>query len=882
MNWWQRVVRGRTQNRDLDLDLDEEIRAHLSMAAQDRVARGESPEDAAYAVRREFGNELLIKEVTRGMWGGGAIERAAQDLKYVFRQIRRNPGFTAIAVLTLALGLGAITAMFSIVNGVLLEPMKYRDPDRLYVADTVVAPRFKAVGRWPVNARHFHEWRKSGTSWEQIALLDGMSPTLTGTGEPERLSGLAVSYNFFRTLGVEPALGRDFLPEEELPGTSHVVILADSFWRTRFASDPSVLGRTIILDGEPNVVIGIMPPAFRIPWDRALDTAVIFRPLGFDVSQEKPSGSYNFPSLIRLKPGVRPQQAIDEMNALIADLVRQFHIESKPGLTPLQDQVTAGVHSSLWLLLGIVGAVLLIVCVNIGNLILVRTSSRYREAGVRMALGASRGQLFGMVVKEAIALVAIGGGLGLGLAYAGLRAFVAAAPVSLPRLDEVRMDWRVFGFSLAAMLLSTLICGLVPALRLSRVAPLESLKAGSVNATEAGRRLRIREVMVSVEVALSTVLLIVSALLMVSFVRVLHADKGFDVAFVISQDFRLTNSTYTSQRRAQFVREAIAQLEAIPGVDAASATNQAPLRGTRSVCGLRDPDHLADPAHPEAAANFAGLANYIFVAPEYWKTMGIPIRDGRALEPSDKDRRVAIVSERVARTLWHGQNPIGKHVAGCASILPVTMEVIGVAGEARASAEEDPALTVYQPYWDIPMGGGSFLLRTRSDPAAVIGAVHKILRSLDPQLPLAPAQKMQQVLEESVSGRRFEMYLTDAFAAVALALASLGIYGIVSFAVARRTPEIGIRVALGARPSQLVAMVIREGMAPVVAGLAAGLGCALLIGRLLASQLFGISPSDPLTFAIVAVILIGVAACACWIPARRALRIDPITALRFE
>lgn len=878
MNWWQWVTRRRTQDRDLD----EEIRVHLSMAAQDRVARGESPEDAADAVRREFGNQLLVKEVTRGMWGGGAIERAVQDLKYVFRQMRRNPGFTAIAVLTLAVGLGAITAMFSIVNGVLLEPMKYRDPGRLYSANTIVAPRFKAIGRWPVNARHFHEWRAHGTSWEQIALIDGFSPTLTGVGEPERLPGLVVSYNFFRTLGVEPALGRDFLPEEELPGRSRVVILADSFWRTRFASDPSVLGRTIILDGEANVVIGIMPPTLRLPWGRTLDTAVVFRPLGFDVSQAKASGMYNFRSLMRLKPGVQPQQAIDEMNALIADLVRQFHIESKPGLTPLQDQVTAGVHSSLWLLLGIVGAVLLIVCVNIGNLILVRTSSRYREAGVRMALGASRGQLFAIVFKEAIALVAIGGGLGLGLAYAGLQAFVAAAPVSLPRLDEVRMDWRVLAFSLAAMLLSTLICGLVPALRLSRVAPLESLKAGSANTTEAGRRLRIREAMVSVEVALSTVLLIVSGLLMVSFVRVLQADKGFDVAYVISQDFGLTNSTYTKERRAGFIQDALARLEAIPGVEAASVTNQAPLRGEASVCGLRDPDRLADPAHPEAAANFAGLANYVFVGPHYWKTMGIPLRSGRFLEQSDKSRRVAVVSERVARTLWRDENPIGGHVAGCASIQSTTLEVIGVVGEVRATAEQDPSLTVYQPYWDIPMGGGSFLLRTRSDPAAVIGAVHKVLHSLDSQLPLAPAQKMQQVLEESVSGRKFEMYLTNAFAAAALVLASLGIYGIVSFSVARRTPEIGIRVALGAQPRQLVAMVIREGMAPVVAGLVAGLSCALLIGRLLASQLFGISPRDPLTFSVVAVVLIGVAACACWIPARRALRIDPITALRFE
>ena len=388
--------------------------------------------------------------------------------------------------------------------------------------------------------------------------------------------------------------------------------------------------------------------------------------------------------------------------------------------------------------------------------------------------------------------------------------------------------------------------------------------------------------MVSVEVALSTVLLIVGGLLIVSFVRLVAADKGFDVAHVITQDFGLTNSKYTNERRTQFIEEALPQLQNIPGVEAVSVTNQAPLRGEASVCGLRDPDRPIDPAHPDAASNFAGLANWVFVGPEYWTAMGIPLKSGRFLEQSDEKRRVAVISERVARTLWPDESPIGRHVTSCGSVQTATLEVIGVVGETRATADQDPPLTVYQPYWDLSLGRGSFIVRTHSDPATVIGALHRVLRSLDSQLPLAPAQKMQQVLEESVSGRRFEMYLTDAFAAVALALASLGIYGIVSFAVARRTPEIGIRVALGARPRQLVAMVIREGMTPVVAGLAAGLGCALLVGRLLASQLFDISPRDPLTFSVVAVVLIGVAACACWIPARRALRIDPITALRFE
>jgi len=861
-----------------DAELNEEIRSHLEMAARDRIARGESVQDARLHARRELGNELLIKETTRDVWGWAAVERSFQDLKYAFRQMRRSPGFTLIAVLTLALGLGATTAMFSIVNGVLLTPLKLPEPDRLYMAQTIVAPRFKANTPWPVNARHFHEWRTHGQSWDQIALIDGLAVTLTGSGEPQPIHGLAVSHNFLKTLGIQPSIGRDFRPEEELPANSNVVILSDSFWRSRFAAAPSIVGQSILLDGVPNLVIGIMPE-LRLPNMR---NTMILRPLGFDVSQARAYGQYNYRSVVRLKPGVQPQTAIAEMNALIADLVRQFKIESKPGMTPVLDQATAGVRPALWLLLGTVGAVLLIVCVNVGNLMLLRTGGRLREAGVRMALGASRQRLFGLALTEAVVLVAIGGILGLFLADAGIRAFAASAPVSLPRLDEVRIDWRVLLFASAAMALSTVICGFVPAWRLSKTMPLDALKAGSANATELGRRLRLREAIVGLEVALSTLLLVVGGLLTVSFVRVITADKGFDVARVITQYFALTNSNYSKLESTKFIRNALPQLANLPGVEAASFTNQAPLRGQNTTCGLRDPDHLADPAHPDAASNFAGIANYQFVAPGFWKTMGIPVLNGRGIEDQDRDRRVAVISERVASTLWPDQSPIGRHVMTCGSNESAILEVVGVVGETRPTAEQEPPLTIYQPYWDVGMGGGSFVLRTEADPSTVTGALRKLLRSLDPDLPIAPAETMEQVLNEWEAPRRFEMYLAMAFAAAALVLASFGIYGVVSFTIARRTPEIGIRLALGAEPRQLVAMVLRQGLSPVVGGLAVGLIGALGIGRFLASQLFGVSPRDPLTISIVTMLLLVVAVGACLIPARRAIRVDPVRALRFE
>ena len=873
---WRRLF-GRRRMQD---DLEEEIRAHVAMAARERMDRGESAEEADKAVRREFGNELLIKEVTSDMWGWAAADRMARDLKYALRQMRRNPGFTAIAVLTLALGLGATTAMFSIVNGVLLEPLKYRDPGRLYVGLNIPPPELRIDGNIPVNARHFFEWRKGCQSCEQVAMAEGRGYTLTGMGEPVRLPGLRVSYNFFKTLGVEPARGRDFLPEEELPGRANEVLLTDALWKTRFASDPGIVGRVIQIDGSPNTVVGVMPPELTLPagnqWAVMFANPlppVIFRPLGMDVSQAAGAGMNNYVSVVRLRPGVRPQEAVSEMSALVARFADpEFVI--KPALLRLEDAMTRETRAGLWLLLATVGAVLLIVCLNVGNLMLVRTASRDREAGIRMALGASRGELFGLVVKEAAILAAGGAALGLLLAYAGLKAFVAAAPVNLPRIGEVHMDARVLLFGLAATTLATVLCGVVPAWRLARTEPQESLKLGAANSTSHGRKLRFREVMVTVEVALSTVLLIVGGLLMLSFFRLIGVDKGFEVAHVITQDTSLIGGKYGEDApRTRFIDEALRGLSAVPGVEAAGMTSQVPLRGETWIDSLRDTARPA-PLQPTPA-------NFRFVSADYWKAMGIPLIRGRSFEESDRKRKVAVLSERAARLLWPGEDPIGKHVH-LTSGDPDPGEVVGVVGEARATLEQTSPLTVYEPYWAIGVGGPSFVIRTRLDAATVMGSVRGVLRLLDSEVPLAQAKTMEQILDESVAARRFQMDLAAAFAAAALALASLGVCGVISFTVARRTPELGIRIALGARTAEVLRMVLRQGMAPVVVGVAAGILTALAMGRLLASQLYGVSARDPMVFATVAAVLMGIAVCACLAPARRAARIDPVTALRSE
>jgi predicted permease len=859
-------------------ELDEEIQAHLSMAVQDRISCGEGPAEAERNARRELGNETLIKEITREMWGWTAVERLQQDLRYAFRQMCRNPGFTAMAILSLALGLGAVTAMFSIVNGVLLEPLGFRDPARLYVARTIPPPEAHLTRDFPVNARQFHEWRAHCQACESVSLIQMDDLTLVGAGEPVKLPTFHVSSNFFATLGIHPAMGRDFLPGEE-SGLGQVV-LSDTLWRSRFAADPGILGRDIQLNGEPHTVIGVLPHDLALPrgdqWGGYFgpaDAPLIFEPLGFHPERQKPTGSLNYTSVIRLKPGVSPAHAIAELNSLLADFVRQYHITTKIALFPLLQQVTRRAQTALWLLLGAVAAVLLIVCVNVGNLMLVRTAGRYREAGVRLALGAGRTRLFSQVLKEALVLVAIGGSLGLLLSYAGLRAFTAAAPIDLPRLEEVQMDWRVLLFAFAATTFSTVACGLAPAWRLSRIQPLDSLKAVSSGHTEAGRKLHVREMLVSLEVALSAVLLTAASLLLVSFLRLTHVEKGFGIAHVITQDVSFLSPKYAHGGRDRVIRLMMDRLRQIPGVSAVGAASRLPLRGEDWISELRD---------SEARTQDDAIANFRFVTPDYWKAMEIPLQQGRFFNDGDWSRPVGVVSSRAARHLWPNQNPIGRHVQGIGPGKPA-LEVVGVVGEVPAGPlDQSWPMMVYEPYALISPVAMSFTVRTVGDPAALIRSMRAVLSAIDPEMALPAARTMNQILDASMATRRFEMRLILAFALMALLLAALGIYGVISFAVARRTPEIGIRVAMGAHPSQVLLMILRQGLRPVVWGLAFGLITALFAGRLLASELYEIRADDPFPIFAVAAALLLTALAACWAPARRATRVDPLRALRFE
>jgi predicted permease len=861
-------------------DLDSDIRDHIQRETQENIDRGMAPEEARYAALRKFGNVALAQEDARSVWGWTWLERLVRDQRYILRQMRRNLGYAAVSVLVLALGLAATTAMFSIVNSVLLVPLRFAQPDRLYAVVNLPPPRAQSTRYGHVNARHVYEWRTYCTSCEDVAMAESIGLTLTGAGEPERIPSFRVSFNFFRTLGVRPALGRDFLPEEELPGQFRQVILTDGIWRSRFAADPGIVGRPLEINRERYTVIGIMPPEFRLPvgdqWGpegtgQAAVQPLMFRPLGMDISQARGAGMNNYIAVVRLHPDAHLAQTSSELESLIAQHIKQFNIELKTALFPLQSTVTRRARAGLWLLLAMGIAVWLIVCVNVANLVLVRTAGRDREAGIRLALGSSRAELFRLVLNEALILVVIGSCVGLLLAHAAVRTFVAWAPADLPRLADIQMSSRTYLVAMAMAVCSTLLCGLLPAWRLTNRSPQVSLKEGSSTATAEGRKIRLRELMLAAEVMLSTVLLVVGGLLLMSFVNVMRVPKGFDIGHVITQDVSLSIATYRDADRIRFVDEALARLGAIPGVLSVGVTNQTPLRGETWICELWHPER------PEQRP--VGLANFRFVNPGYWSALGIPLRRGRFLDASDRNRPTAVVSERAAQMLWPGLDPVGKSVGGCNA---ESLEVVGIVGDVRAHVEREAPFTVYVPHWKNAMSRPSFVIRTDSEPTVIANRVRATLRSLDADVPISPAVTMEDVLDEAVATRRFQMNLVVAFAVVALFLASLGIYGVVSFTVAQTTPELGIRIALGAHPSAIMTMVVRRGLVPVVGGLTVGLAGAFLTSQLISSQLYGVVPNDVSTISMVAILLMVAAVCACWIPARRATRISPLRALRFE
>jgi putative ABC transport system permease protein len=809
------------------------------------------------------------------------------DLRYSIRTLAKNPAFSAIVIMILAIGIGANTAMFSIVDGILLRPLPFHEPERLFAVQEVV-PRFAHLApSLPVSAHHVREWRRDWTSAAQIAIFNSFTANLNAPdSEPERLNVGRATADLFPMLGVTPQLGRTFTKEEDSPGHDSVVLLTDDLWRRWFHADAAVIGKKILLDGAPFEVIGVLPRGLEIPRVSQLQalqfgnvTSDLWKPLAIREDQLGVLGDFNYACIARLKPGMSREQALDQLNAVQASIIERLSpekLELRAYLVPLQAQITGRSRQGLLLMLGAVGAVLLIVCVNIANLLLSRSAARRREFAVRTAIGASTARLIRQMLTESLVLAILGGAIGIGLAYVLLNVIVANAPIDLPRASGVHIDARALIVAILLAIGSALLFGLLPAWRSSQSDPHEDLKSSSRGTTEGRHGGRLRSMLVSLEVALSTVCLIAAGLLLNSFVHLMRVERGFEVERVTTVDLNLPAARYGGiQQRSEFFRKLLEDTRALPGVTYSAISNVLPLTGEGN-------NNVITPQGEETRPLMERpLADRRLISEDYFRLLGIPLVQGRFFERGEK-QNVGILSAGAAAAAWPHQNPIGKRFHMGDENGPL-FEVVGVVADIRANGpQKAPTVTVYLPYWQRDQRDMSLAVRTGVNPVAITSAVRAEIRKLDAGLPVPKFRTMQEIVSASVAQRRFQLNMVMAFAAIGLILASLGIYGVVSYSVEQRRGEMGIRMALGATASTLRGMVVRQGLAPVGIGLAAGLAAALALGRVLAGLLFGVSFADPLTLAGVAIALIAVAALACYVPALRATRVDPVNALRYE
>jgi putative ABC transport system permease protein len=804
-------------------------------------------------------------------------------MKYALRTLWRDRGFAAMAVLSLAVGIGANTAIFSLVNGVLLRPLDFPDPQRL-TAISISTQQFANGAPLPINIAQLVEWRKRTQSFEGIGAYRNTTMSLSGDGLPELVPGAVVSANLFDVLGVQPRFGRSFFEREDHYGQHQVVILADSIWRRRFAADPSIVGSKILVGGAPYTVVGVLPPDFQFPKEpsdlgqRVRGRMEMFRPLGYEPSDIVPhGGDLNFASIARLRPDVSIERARAELGAAEAAIDAQMGADSwhvVPAILPLQQKLTGDVRRSLMVIMAAVGAVLLMLSVNLANLSLSRAAGRARESAIRAALGANRWQLARQSLAETGVLAALGGGLGVLIAYLGLHRLLAVAPIDLPRLHDVSVDGRVLIFALGISAMTALLFGTLPALRAaSSGAPYETLKSTSYANAGGPGGLRLRNLLVALEVSLCTALLVTASLFLASFVRLTTIPKGFDIERVLAVDVKVPATKYGEDADlTRFFDTVLDQARALPGVQSAAISSYLPLLGESWI----DIVKTENDARPESQLPNANLR---FVSPGYFRTLHIPLRSGRDFEPSDRKRLTAIISESLARKLWPNADPLGRKLIDVGQ----AHEVVGVVSDARTtSLDQKPVDMLYIPLWQRPQNSSSILVRTAMDPKAIAAALRAVVWSADRDVPVPEERTLAQIMSESVARRRFQMNLVLLFAIGALALAAFGTYGVVSYAVARRRPEIGIRMALGAGQGRVLRLVLRQGMTPVFAGLAAGAIAASAIGSYLSSLLFEVSPRDPVAFAIAAAVLIAVSGFACWIPARRAAGVNPLEAIRYE
>lgn len=858
-------------------DIDEELQFHIRMRTQENIERGMSAGDARRHAVERFGNTGRIKDISWDVRGGGWLESLWQDIRYGARMLRKHPGFSCVAVLTLALGIGANTAIFSIVNGVLLRPLPYPEPDRL---DTVVQQN-SSMSRFGISVADFLALEKEYPRIGSVAAYTHRAVTLTGGERPEQVKATFATAAFFETLGVVPARGRGFVPGEDRPDSDPVVVVSHGFRQRHLSGNAEMIGQRLTLDGIGYTVVGIMPQGFIAPSSTVTD---LWPVLQLQTPQRR--GPFTLRVIARRNAGVSERQGQEELQRIARDVFAQWaHTFPDANATyvsvPLKQALVGNIGTTLLVLLGAVGCVLLLASVNVANLLLARATTRQQEIAIRAALGAGRLRLLRQLFTESLLLATLGGALGLLLAVWGVDMLLALSPENIPRLDQVKVDGRALGFAALGTFVSCLVFGLVPALYNVNPNLGEPLKGGGRGSAEVPGRRRLRDLLVITEFALALPLLVGAGLMINSFMRLQQVDPGFDPDHLLTVQVPLPVQKYPKPEQAvNFHQELIRRMQTLPGVQSASLSTDLPLAGGHT-------NDFSLEMRPTPPGKSAEVAEFLAVSPEYFRTLGITLVKGRYLSEQDNADAppVMVISQAMAERYFPGEDPVGMRLktGGCKECDWTT--IVGVVSDVKnggLNVEDDSAM--YCPFIQEPLNLRmmTLVLRTESDPASFVAAVRREVNSIDPDLALANIKTMDQLMSESLGQSRYRGILLGIFALVALVLAAVGIYGVIAYAVNQRTHEFGIRIALGAQKRDILKLVVRQGMTLSVIGVAIGVAASLVLTRFLSSLLYGVSNTDPATFTSVTLLLIGVAFVACSIPARRATRVDPMVALRHE
>jgi len=875
--WLMRLF-GLFHRKQREREFAEELESHLALHIADNLRTGMSPEEARRLALIKLGGVTLTQERYREQRGLPMLETLFQDLRFGLRMLWKRPGLSLLAILALAIGIGPITAIFSLINGLLLRPLPYREPEALMTI-------------WRSNpARNFHEYPMSVPNFldhqerdQVFASVSAFAPggvSVGGEGEPERVAGANVTAEFFKTMGLAPALGRGFAANEDHPGATPVVVLSHGLWASRFGGDANAIGKTLFIEGRAHEIIGVMPAGVAYPV-----TARLWTPLMLD-PQASPRGS-NYLSVIgRLKPGVTPAQATAQWNNVAAELERQypqFNSGARVELIPLQQHAVGNIKQPLLLLFGAIGLVLLIACANVANLLLVRTASRYRELAVRAALGAGRFRLLRQLLTEGLLLTTLGGVLGLLLAGWTRKLLLSLNPLKIPQLYEANLDWRVLGFVAALTLLTGVVFGLLPALSVTRNNLADTIKEGMGRSSAGTLSGRMRGALVVAEVALSLVLLMGAGLLLRSFISLSAVDPGIKPEGVLTLDLTLPAQGYIGRnKRMEFIRQTTERLRAIPGAESVASAGYVPMSGVNTNRRFA----FADKPLPEPGKE--PFAVELPVSPDYFSVLGIPLRAGRFFTGQETPEAPAlIVNEKFAERFFPGEKALGKRIrfysASTQGQQPPFTEIVGIVGNVKHRSLADGAEPMIYTAQSVGVWGFmSFMVGAKGDPLALVTPARQAIAAVDKTLAVSKVATLEEVIARSVGQRRGLMILLGAFGAVALLLAMVGIYGVLSYTVSQRTQEIGVRMALGAGRGDILRLMLAQGMKPVGIGGAIGLIASLALTRLMKTLLYGVSSTDPLTFAAIALLLAFAALLACYIPARRATKVDPLVALRAE